>query len=322
MNGRTERGFALLIALWLVVLVIGVSGATLTQLRTGRLQARNAVTAALARQVAEFGLVNAIQVIEHGLARGTDDQRGAAGAAIRLRTAQADLLRLGRIAAPGGGTYEVDVVDGSSRLPINRADEADLQRLLIGLDLDHMNAAEVAAALADWMDPDDLHRLHGAEWPDHYSDVPGARHPSNGPFQTHGELRYIRGVDEALHEQLVATVTVDPDARVNLNTAPEAVIAALPGLDERAARQIVRARSTRALETLGELNAALDQPARERLQARHAEIRTRVVFVPATYRVISIGTPPGQGHPVRLEARVAVNGSRVSVIRVTDRSPR
>jgi general secretion pathway protein K len=323
MRGRhasSESGFVLLATLWLVVLVVGVTGTMLLSLRTARLQVRNAVTATVARQEASSGLVRAISVLERSFSANETGDRGAAGAAARLSSAQADLARLGRVAAPGGGTYELTVVDESARFPINRASEADLQRLLIGIGRGHLEAVEVAAALADWMDPDGLHRLHGAEWDDYYAGIPGAQRPSNGPFVTMGELRFVRGVDGDLYDELAEILTVAPDARVNLNSAWEAVISALPGLDRRAARQIIAVRRTgQVLESLEQVTGILDAPGRERLQAHYAEFRTSITFVPAVYRVISVGTPPGHGHPVRLDAQVAVNGSRVSVIRVTER---
>lgn len=317
---RSDAGFALLAALWLVVLVIGVTSVLLVPLRTARLQARNAITAGEARLEATSGLVHAIALLERSHAAHETGARGASGAAVRLHAAQGELRELGRVTGPGGGTYELSLADESARYPINRASEAEIQRFLIGLGFDHLEAVEVAAAIADWLDPDELHRLHGAEWDDHYADIPGARRPSNRPFVTVGELRFVRGIRPALHSRLTDLVTIETDARVNLNSAPHAVIAGLPGFDGRSARQVTAARrSGRILATLEDVADILDAPARERLQARYADLRTRITFTPATYGIVSIGTPAAQGHPVRLEARVAIHGGRASVIRITER---
>lgn len=317
---RSEAGFALLAALWLVVFVIGVTSVLLVPLRTARLQARNAVTAVEARLEATSGLSHAIVLLERSLAAHESGARGASGAAARLHAAQGEFRELGRVTSPGGGTYELSLTDESARYPINRASEAEIQRFLIGLGIGHLEAVEVAAAIADWMDPDELHRLHGAEWDDHYADVPGARRPSNRPFVAVSELRFVRGIHHTLHSQLAEAVAIATDARVNLNSAPQAVIGGLPGFDGRSARQVIAARrSGRTLTTLEEVASILDAPARERLQARYADLRTRITFTPATYRIVSIGTPASQGHPVRFEARVAVHGGRASVIRITER---
>lgn len=322
MNGenRSEAGFVLLAALWLIVLVIGVTSVLLVPLRTARLQARNTVTAVEARLEATSGLVHAIVLLERSLAAHETGKRGASGDAARLHAAQAEFREIGRITSPGGGTYELSLHDESARYPINRASEAEIQRFLIGLGVGHLEAVVVAAAIADWTDSDDLHRLHGAEWDDYYADVPDARRPSNRPFVAVSELGFVRGIHDSLHSRLAEIITIAADARVNLNSAPQAVIAGLPGFDSRSARQVIAARrSGRTLTTLEEVAAGLDAPARERLQARYADLRTRITFTPATYCIVSIGTPPAQGHAVRLEARVAVHDGRASVIRITER---
>lgn len=316
---RPDAGFALLAGLWLVVFVIGVTSALLVPLRTARLQARNAVTAVEARLEATSGLVHAVVLLERSLAAHETGARGASGAAVRLHAAQGEFRELGRVTSPGGGTYELSLADESERFPINRASEAEIQRFLIGLGIGNLEAVEVAAAIADWIDPDELHRLHGAEWYDYYADVPGARRPSNRPFVALSELRFVRGIHDALHSRLAEVVTITTDARVNLNSAPQAVIAGLPGFDGRSARQVIATRrSGRTLTTLEEVADILDAPARERLQARYADLRTRITFAPATYLIVSRGTPAGQGHPVRLEARIAVHDGRASVIRITE----
>lgn len=318
---RTDAGFVLLAALWLVVLVIGVMAFLLLPLQTARLQVRNAITTMTARHEASSGLVHAISLLERSISARETDERGAAGAAARLGRSQAEFARLGRVGAPGGGSYELSLIDESARFPINRASEGELQRLLVGLGRGHLEAVEIAAAIADWIDRDELHRLHGAEWDDYYADLPGGRRPSNGPLVTASELRSVRGIDDELYDQLSEIVTLALDARVNLNSAPAPVIAALPGMNHHAARQVVTARRAgRVLETLEQVAGLLDAPARERLQAAYADLRTRVSFVPSTYRIISLGRPVGQGHPVRLDARVSVNGSRVSVIRIIERT--
>ena len=316
-----ESGFALLAALWLVVFVVGITATALVPLRTRRLQVRNFVTASITRQEARSGIVHAVSVLHASFAADVD-QRGVRGASVRLQHAEDELRRLGRVAGPGGGAYELRIEDESGRYPLNTASEAELQRLFAALGLGHLEAVRLAAAIADWMDPDELHRLNGAEWDDYYSDVPGGRHPANGPFVTLDELREVRGVDAALYDRLRRLLTVARDVRVNLNTAPEPVIAALPGIDRVAARRITQARRAGAtLESLEDVTALLDTPSRERLQASYRELRRRASFVPATYRIVSTATPPGPGHPVTMEAVIAVNGARISVLRILERRP-
>lgn len=320
-RSASDSGFALLAAMWLVVFVAGITAVALVPLRTRRLQARNLVTTSITRQSARSGIVHALAVLHASFERDTDE-RGPRGAALRLQHAETELQHLGRTAGPGGGSYEFKIEDESGRFPLNGASEAELQRLLTNLSLGRLEAVRVAAAIADWMDPDELHRLDGAEWEDYYRDVPGGRHPANGPFVTLDELRDVRGVDAALYERLRPLVTVAREVRVNLNTAAEPVIAALPGLDRIAARRIAQARRAgMVFENLEGVATLLDTPSRERLQAHYRELRRRTSFVPATYRIVSTATPPGPGRPLTIEAVIAVNGSRISVLRMLERRP-
>ena len=104
-----------------------------------------------------------------------------------------------------------------------------------GVDLnerDHM-----IDCLLDWVDPDNLVRLNGAE------EEPGYK-PSNGPLKTLDELKRVRG-----WEEFTSTADWDADftlnstdARIDINSASRDVLLALPGFTEPLADRFLQLR--------------------------------------------------------------------------------
>lgn len=112
----------------------------------------------------------------------------------------------------------------------------------------------------DYQDPDDLHRLNGAE-KDQYrrENLPP---PSNRTLATPLELRRIPGWREMLagvdDAQLLSMLTLSRSVDMNINTAPATVLQLLPGLPRRTAERMVELRRAapflsvrRAQETFG-----------------------------------------------------------------------
>ncbi|HEY2386629.1 MAG TPA: type II secretion system minor pseudopilin GspK [Candidatus Binatia bacterium] len=142
----------------------------------------------------------------------------------------------------GDGTVALRVEDEARRLNLNgmlrdgkivEARRQVFDRLFRALQAD----PQVLAAICDWLDDDS----------DPRSDPPGAEQPfylaltppvvvRNGPMLTLRELLQIRGMTPSLFARLAQFVTVLPtnDLKVNVNTAPPEVIAALSdGLADR-----------------------------------------------------------------------------------------
>ena len=315
-----RSGFVLLAALWLTVLIVGVAGSVLLPLRTSRLQARNVVTEAEASRTARSGIVHGLAVIEADLRRGADNRDAVGEDAKRLERIQLTFSGVGLSPAPGGGLYTISIADESARFPINMASEAELQRLLFALGVPHLRGIDVAAAIADWIDPDDLHRLNGAEWDDYYADQPGQVRPANAPLADISELRQIRGIDATLFNQLQPLLTVEMNSRVNLNSAPPPVLAGLPGLTDDAVQVILSSRRKGTpLRSLEGLANRLSARSRESLQNHYSDLRRRVQFRSRVFRLTSVGQPTGQGHSVSIEATVVIVGERAVVVRTVQR---
>lgn len=106
-------------------------------------------------------------------------------------------------------------------------------------------AATLQNLLLDYQDDDDLHRLNSAERRQYAQE--NRRPPSNLPLATPLELRAVKGWGELLtvldDAELLGQVGVGRSPTINVNTAPEAVLQALPGIDASIARRIVDARA-------------------------------------------------------------------------------
>jgi len=119
---------------------------------------------------------------------------------------------------------------------------AQFQRLLAVLGL----PADLAPALADWIDPDNVTQAGGAE-DGYYLALPQPYRAANRPLVELGELTKVKGFDARTIESLRAFVSVLPAPNgatpINVNFAPaEVLVAVLDGLTLSDARLIVQQR--------------------------------------------------------------------------------
>jgi general secretion pathway protein K len=113
--------------------------------------------------------------------------------------------------------------------------------LMLGLNPD------IVPALVDWLDPDSIESQGGAE-ADYYLKLTPPYQPRNGPMPTIGDLRLVKGVDDATFAMLRNFVTVEPEVGVNPNTASAQVLTSLePGLTQNPdlVKTIIEAREVR-----------------------------------------------------------------------------
>ena len=104
---------------------------------------------------------------------------------------------------------------------------------------------DIIPAIADWINPANIESPGGAGL-DYYMRLVPPYAPRNSPMPTIGDLRMIKGVDEATFNRLLPYVTVYPEPVVNANTAsPEVLASLLPDLMQNPdmVKEIVAARS-------------------------------------------------------------------------------
>lgn len=131
------------------------------------------------------------------------------------------------------GHIEVRVRDLGGLLNLNAVNDAAgvdrMGRLLSVLGLD----SSLARAVRDWTDDDLEPETGGAEDGQYLLQDPPYR-AANAPFASVTELRLLPGMDEATYRRLLPFVAALPPSvrRINVNTAPGAVLAALaPGME-------------------------------------------------------------------------------------------
>jgi general secretion pathway protein K len=154
-----------------------------------------------------------------------------------------------------GGTASISIVDDARKLNINQivnpsngeinTDFAgELERLFTILGV----SPQIIPAIADWIDADSVTPATSGAELDFYMRLRPPYAPRNGPMPTIGDLKMIRGIDDATFNRIRPFLTVMPEMQVNVNTAPPEVLAAVsPKLfaNPDAVKAIVTARMIR-----------------------------------------------------------------------------
>jgi general secretion pathway protein K len=167
------------------------------------------------------------------------------GAEIALHPAIKPGSPLLRGTFPPNQSYEAHITGEGGRLNLRTllAGEvpANLELLrkyleVKGVDLNERD--RMIDCLLDWVDPDNLVRLNGAE------DEPGYK-PANAPLKTLEEMKRIRGWEEfTSRPDWDADFTLAPtnDAKIDINWASRDVLLALPGFTEPLADRFLQLR--------------------------------------------------------------------------------
>jgi general secretion pathway protein K len=206
-----QRGIALLLVLWMLVILIGIIGVFALISRTEMQQGKYLSRGVQARYGAESGVDVAVLRLGQNdpLMRWVPDQREY--------TFQTDKTR-----------HEIRVLDESGKVDINVAGADILVPLLRAFELDQVQAESMSSAILDWRDADNLLNLPGgAEDPQYESaDRPyGAR---DNAFQTITELQQVLGMTPDLYQRLAPFITIYSGlARPNPSFAPPEVLAAM-----------------------------------------------------------------------------------------------
>jgi general secretion pathway protein K len=215
----------------------------------------------------------------------------------------------------GKGGCAVRVIDESGKVSLNGLTDSSgiiLKNLLIRQGTSPENADIIVDSILDWKDADDLHRLSGAE-NDYYRSLPRPYKARNADFETPEELILVRGMTpEILHgtdqmKGIIHFLTASGrTARINLNSAPKEVLAALPGMDAAMADRIIEFRASSEIRGEGDV--------RELLGAAYPLMAPYVSFglgsLPGVFSVEATGYKenPKKGHSIR--ATVAFDSPR------------
>ncbi len=227
MNGRiSQRGVALVIVLWVLVLITITTGAFTVLARTENLQAYQLLSGTKARYAAEAGLNLAVMKVR-------------------------DPNELTRWVADGrsyfwefaGMQLEIQMIDERGKINLNSINELTLINWLVAMGLEDQQVAELSDAILDWLDPDDFTRVYGAEYDD-YQAAGLPYGPSNAPFVILEELQQVKGVNHVLFQKLEPALSLHSSGRgVDPMFAPYEALLSLPGMTPELARETIDLRS-------------------------------------------------------------------------------
>ena len=220
-----QRGIALVLVLWILLLVTISTGAYTLTARMDTLEAHTVLSGTQARMGAEAGLNLAVMSL-----RDPDETTRLIPDGRPYSVVFDDML------------VEVRVTDERGKLDLNQADENTLINLLTGNGLDGQDATLLAAAIKDWSDSDEIERANGAEL-EAYEAAGLAVGPATRPFIMTEELLQVLGMSWTLYTQIEPGVTVHSRAALpNPAYAPAEALLALPDMTGEEALNFVAQR--------------------------------------------------------------------------------
>lgn len=278
---RTDAGFALLAALSVLVAVGVLAVSFQAESRAERRATANALAAARAGWAARAGLARALHDLD-GALRGLD----AAG-----------FNPVGPHVLPplhlreNGTDVRVAILDTRAAVNLNRADPAQIERLLRATGATAAESRRQADAIATWR------AQRAAAWPE-----------GEDAFLDAADLRLVPALTSDTHGRLHGLVTAAGDGRINVNAAPAAVLASIPALDSDAAARITERRRTAPFRHPYELLDALPAATRERVEEDVGAFVDRIAFGPRDLEIAAVAAVPGSPVTAHLSAVVHLQG--------------
>lgn len=197
-----QRGIALVIVLWLLVLMTVIAASHARVVRTETRLASNQIEAGKARNLAEAGALHAILEL---LVRDESQRWPADGSINRIRFED--------------GIAAVMLRDARGLVDINKAPALLLDKVLGGAGANDSQRQALVDAILDWRDKDNVKHIKGAE-DDDYRRAGLKWAARDGAFSSIEEFRYVLGMTNTLFERLSPYLTVfSGSANVNLEFA-------------------------------------------------------------------------------------------------------
>lgn len=242
-----ERGSALLVALWAVIILSLLVGGFAFEMQVESQVVSHARKRMKALYLARAGVEWAKMVIarrediNEADAEAIEDAENAAAEQAALRLLRGIGLT-GEIVELGDGSFTVDMVPENSKRNINKLNLEEWEELLDVTGVPADRWPEIIDCFNDWVDKNDLHLLNGAEQDDPYYEERGIR-VKNAAMDTVGELLLIKSIDEAVLyggpgededdpplTGIAQHLTTWGDGKVNINNASREVLLTLTDL--------------------------------------------------------------------------------------------
>lgn len=261
-----QRGFALLIVLWIFIVLIAV-GAEFS----GAMRQDVTATMNFAGETQSYYLAAAAANRTFYRALIARDEATLDVPPEQLEDDQVPLIRVDgqwHREELWGAPVWVRISDESGKIPINLVTEGLLRQILGHLGLEMEQADEITASILDWRDEDDEERVNGAE-SDYYLDRPRPYLAKNARMDSLEELLLVKGVTHRLYHGgdeenpigLKHVFTVfNPRPVLNVRSSPPDVLQALFGLDPEQLAQLMELRTTGTGGLFGLIETMLPDP--------------------------------------------------------------
>ncbi len=212
---QSQKGFALMLVLWMAVLLSIVAAGFAGTVRSEAKIARNTLSMAQAQAAADAAVHRAL----FDLYKFTNqDEIWKSDGAWHDWTY-------------GEAQVRVRMLNESGKIDINTANDQLLRGLFrsVGVD-DEQQQARLVEAMRDWQDGDSLKRLNGAEETE-YSAAGLTYKPANAPFQTVEELQLVLGMTPNLFKKILPVITVySRQPGLNTQIATREALLAIPNV--------------------------------------------------------------------------------------------
>jgi general secretion pathway protein K len=219
-----QRGIALVLVLWLLLLLAVIVANLRHEVRTERRLAATSLLRLDDRLIEDGAINRAILSLFH------------AGDPLRWRLDGTPLT-----ITLLGHDIEVRIWSESGKIDLNTAPPALLTSLFQSQGLDGADADMIAGRIIDWRSPGPPVGPDPAAAP--YLEAGRAYRPRHGPFRTVGELRLVLGMTDALQAALAPVVTVYSGApNVDRQIAGDAVLQVLKDSGDSLAESQLSAR--------------------------------------------------------------------------------
>jgi general secretion pathway protein K len=155
------------------------------------------------------------------------------------------------------GVVTLTVSSDAGKVDINTAGRDLLAAAYVASRLTSLTPQSFAARVMDWRDQDDAVTTDGAEAAD-YTAAKLDHAPRNRGFRTVDDLRWVFGVSAADVTALRNFVTIyNPRGRLDVFSAPAALISALPRMAPETVDEVLKIRATRSAEAIARLDDLL-----------------------------------------------------------------
>lgn len=240
---RPVRGIAFVLVMWVIAMLSVLLGSFALVAHTEGMQSRHLFDTTTARYAAEAGINLAI----YGLSKSDPTQKWVADG--RPYSFVFDEVEV-----------EVSLTDDSGKIDINAADPVALKSLFVGIGVEETQAEDLADAIQDWRDPDELSSLHGAELGE-YRAAGLPYGPRNAPFETLSEIQQVLGMNYAIYSKIEPAITMfSGRSTPSAAYAPIEAMMAIPGMTPDMARQLIQERQQLAPGLLNQGGSGLLLP--------------------------------------------------------------